>query len=52
MPEPKALFIAACLEQFLGCQNETKILDYGHTCYAGASFAHQATAEPQIIEIE
>lgn len=39
------LFIAACLEHFLGCQNKSKILDYGHACYVSASFAHQATTD-------
>lgn len=52
MPEHKVLFIAACLEHFLGCQNESKILDYGHARYIGASFAHQATTDLQIMETE
>lgn len=50
MPEPEVLFIAACLEQCLGCQSESKILDY--MCYTGASFAHQATTDPHIMETE
>lgn len=52
MPEHKVLFIDACLEHFLGCQNESKILDYGHVCFIGTSFAHQATTDPQITETE
>jgi len=45
MPEHKVLFIAPRLEHFLGYQNKNKILDYGHVCYVGASFAHQATTD-------
>lgn len=52
MPEPKVLFTAACLKQYSGCQNKSKIQDYRQACYVGGSFAHQATTDPWTDEKE